>query len=219
MHWPGIPRGLHLGARDQIEGSSFAPKPPAAANPVQVCLIGRSREIFLHRHIIIDNQGDLQQQRERHSKMHLHVHAQRRQGSMEQKVPQDLHPFAHSALICRNVTCVTSKPLERTSVAMRILVMPVRNSFTTRSRSWWSRSPLMLVHLCPAFSSCKNITHFRLQAMYLERAERREMRLWLQGHTVHLTRCSMDVRLCRDTGGRGARLHGVCGRSLECARR
>ena len=62
-------KGAHLGTRHQIEGSSFAPKPPAAANSVQVCLIGRSREIFLHRHIIVDDQGDLQQQRERNSKM------------------------------------------------------------------------------------------------------------------------------------------------------
>ncbi len=32
--------------------------------------------------------------------------------------------------------------------------MPVRNSFTTLSLDAWSWSPLMLVHLCPAFSSC-----------------------------------------------------------------
>mmetsp|Transcript_30461 Transcript_30461/g.75698 ORF Transcript_30461/g.75698 Transcript_30461/m.75698 type:complete len:236 (-) Transcript_30461:497-1204(-) len=48
------------------------------------------------------------------------------------------------------VTVDTSRPRDSTSVEMRILVRPSRNSLTTRSRSVCSMPPSMAVHLYPA---------------------------------------------------------------------
>ena len=53
------------------------------------------------------------------------------------------------------VTLSTSKPLESTSVAIIVLVVPSMNSLMTRSLSCGCMSPVMLVHLWPSPASCE----------------------------------------------------------------
>lgn len=74
--------------------------------------------------------------------------------SVPPQTSQEIHPVGGDAediciseILVKTRTWLTSKPRESTSVEMSILVVPSRNSCTTRSRSMCSMSPVMDVHL------------------------------------------------------------------------
>lgn len=56
---PACTRAPYRLSGDQVEGSALAPKPPAAANAVEVRLKRRRAQIPLHRHIKVDDQRHL----------------------------------------------------------------------------------------------------------------------------------------------------------------
>ena len=118
---------MYREAAHKVERSALAPKSTAAPNAVQVGVKRRVAVVPLGRHVKVDHQCHL----------------------WSQRVSLPAQPTVHTVQHVQSFQCrtwVTSNPRDSTSVDMRTLVVPSRNSCTTRSRASFIMLPSMLVH-------------------------------------------------------------------------
>lgn len=119
---------------DEIEGCAFPSKAAAPPNAMQVGLKGGRLIVPLSWNIEINDQIDL-----RPAEASLRGSQASKMAGMPLSAAQAWGSPYTEAL--KTQTCWTSKPRDRTSVAIKIRVLPSRNSLTTLSRTAMSMSP------------------------------------------------------------------------------